>query len=124
MSPKNAIKMINIQKFYSVYFGPILSSSVHFSSIQSILVLFGAIGPHLFYYVHFSLIQSTMVLFGPFCPLRSYLVDIGLIRSTLVLFVPILSIMSTLVLIYLFVLIRSPSILSVHIGPLYFIWST
>ena len=73
--------MINIQKFYSVYFGPILSSSVHFSSIQSILVLFGAISPHLFYYVHFSLIQSTMILFGPFCPLRSYLVDIGLICS-------------------------------------------
>ena len=45
MSTKSAIKMINIQKSYSVH-----------------IVLFIPLG----------LIWSTLVLFGPFCPLQSY----------------------------------------------------
>ena len=108
MSPKNAIKMINIQKSYLVHVGPILSnlsSLIHFSSITSTFVL---VGPHWSYFVHFSPISFTLVMFGPFCPSWSYLVDIVTIRS----------ITSTLVLIYPFVLIRSA------FGPLYPIWST
>ena len=97
MSPKNAIKMINIQKSYLVHVGPILSnlsSLIHFSYIISTFVL---VGPHWSYSVHFSPIQFTLVMFGPFCLPSSYSVDI----------VPIQSITSALVLIYLFVLIRS-----------------
>ena len=61
MSPKNAIKMINIQKYYSVHIGSIrsiMSSLVQFGPIQSIMstrVQFSL----------FSLIQSTLTLFGP-----------------------------------------------------------
>ena len=99
MGPKNAIKMINIQKFYSIYFSPIpsiLSFFVHFGSIWSMLVLLGSFCPHWYYYIHFSPIWSTLVIFsplwfysvyiGPFCPLLSYSIDIGPIRSTMVLF--------------------------------------
>ena len=114
MSPKNAIKMIIIQKSYLVNVGhilSILSSLIHFSSIIFTSVL---VGPHWSYFVHFSPIQSTLVLFGPFYQPRSYSVHnvhfgpnlsicsysvyIGPlypIRSTLYLFSPILSIRST-----------------------------
>ena len=55
MSPKNEIKMINIQKSYLVHIGSIWSillSSVQFGLIQS-------------YLVH----SSTKVLFGPIRPI-------------------------------------------------------
>ena len=77
MSPKNTIKMINIQKFYSVHFGlirSILFSSVHFGFIWSTLVLFSPFSPHWFYSIHFKSVRSTLVPFGPFCPLWSTLV--------------------------------------------------
>ena len=73
MSPKNAIKMINIQKYYLVHVGPFCP--LWFYSIH--IVLFGL-----------SPIQSTLVLFGPIC---SYSVHIGPlypIQFTLVLFSP------------------------------------
>ena len=101
MSPTNAIKMINIQKSYSVYFGcnqSILSSSVHFGFICLWLSYWVHIGPILY----FSPIQSTLVIFSPFSPLRSYsihsilfgpfyplwsyIVNIGPIQSTMVMF--------------------------------------
>ena len=88
MSPRNAIKIINIQKSYLVHFGPIrsiFSSSVHFGSIRSILVL----------YRSFCLLQLTLVLFSP--P-WSYSVH-----------------MSTLVLIYALVLFWSTSFPFCHI---------
>ena len=111
MSPKNAIKIINIQKSYLVHIGSIwsiMSTTVHkaitspFDPIQSILstkVLFGLFGllqstsvllgpfsPHWSYFVHFSSIQSKLVLFSSFCPLLSYsvhFVHFGLIRFIL-----------------------------------------
>ena len=117
MSPKNAIKIINIQKSYLVHFflfGPLWFYLVNLGpiwSIPSTLVLFFALQ---FYSDHIGPIQSI-------CPLRYYSVDIGPIQSTLVLFgptwsysflfVPIQSIMSTLVLICQFVLIRSNQVL-------------
>ena len=110
MSPKNAIKIINIQKFYSVHFG----------LIRSTLVLFSPFSPHWFYSMHFKSVRSKLVQFGPFCPLWFYLVDVGPILSTSVLlgpiwsysvlFVPIRSITLTLVLICPFVLTRSHSV--------------
>ena len=84
MGPKNAIKMINIQKFYSVHFGPIpsiLSFSVHIGSIWSMLVLLGLFYPHLSYNIHFSPIRSTLIIFSPFNPLWFYSVHIVPIRS-------------------------------------------
>ena len=61
MSPKNVIKMINIQKYYSVHVGSIwsiMSSLVQFGPIQSIM-------PTRVEFSLFSLIQSTLTLFGP-----------------------------------------------------------
>ena len=49
MNLKNAIKMINIQKYYSVHIGLIMSMlvhSTHFGSIWSTLNLFNPIYPH------------------------------------------------------------------------------
>ena len=99
MSPKKVIKMINIQKsysvlidsilsiisslvpfgpfcplwFYSVYFGPIwsiLSTLILFVPIWSTLVLFISFCPFQFY----SSILSTLILFGHISPHWSYLV--------------------------------------------------
>ena len=101
MSPKNAIKIINIQKSYLVHFflfGPLWFYLVNLApiwSIPSTLVLFF---PLQFYSDHIGPIQSTLVLFSP-------------TWSYSFLFVPIQSIMSTLVLICQFVLIRSTSVL-------------
>ena len=96
MTPKNAIKLINIQKSHSVHIGSTRSNLVHtvvinpFGPIQSTLstkVLFGpfrstlaSFGSHWSYYVHLgpfhigpiSSILPTFVLFSPFCPLWSY----------------------------------------------------
>ena len=96
--------MINIQKFYSIHFGPIpsiLSFSVHFGSILSMLVL---------------LVHSIHI--GPIIPLQSYSVHIGYIQSiqsTLVLLGPHWSysaILST------FVLFNQYWSYSVHYGPI------
>ena len=87
--PWKCNKMINIQKFYSVHFGPIpsiFSFSVHFGSISSTLVL-------LVHSIHIAPIISTPILFGPhwLYPIHSvhrfYLVHIGPIRSILSTFV-------------------------------------
>ena len=98
MSIKNAIKMINIQKSYSVHivlFSPIcsiLSSLFHIGSLRSTLVLFGlhwSYSNHLF--SPFNPLWSTSDLFGPYGLLWSYSahsIDFGSIRSTLVLFSP------------------------------------
>ena len=89
MSPKNAIKMINIQKFYLVHFGLILS-------ILSTLVLCSQFDPNWSYFVHFNPIQASssylvhFVLFGPnlsFVLIRSTWVPFNPIQSTLVHFV-------------------------------------
>ena len=148
MSPKNAIKMINIQKSYSVHigsiqsilsflvqFGPIRSYSIHFNANQSIWSALALFGSHWSYSVHF----------GPFCPLWSYSVCISSIRSilfTLVLFLvlfglcplwfylihfvhfnhirAIQSILSTLVLFGSFSLLRSNFALFGQFCPLWF----
>ena len=71
MSPKNAIKIRNIQKSYSIHF-------VLFNQHWFCLVYVGPIGS----------IRSTLILFYP---LKSYLVHIGYIQSiqpTLALFGP------------------------------------
>ena len=83
MSPKNAIKIINIQKSYSVHFG-----SIHFvfDPIWSYLVLFSPFYPLKFNSVQFDLIKSTLVQFGPFSPHLLYSVHIGPILSTSVHF--------------------------------------
>ena len=87
MSPKNAMKMINIQKFCLVLFSP-------FCPLWSTLVLFSPLWSYWVQSVHIGpiwYILSTLVLFGP--P-RSYLVHfvhISLIQSTLVLFSPLRS---------------------------------
>ena len=75
--------------FYSVHFGPIRSTFVHISPIRSILSTLVIFGPHWSYSVLFSLIWSYSVL--------------------LFLFIT-----PALVVISLFILIRSPS---VHLGP-------
>ena len=93
MSSKNAIKIINIQKFYSVYFvllGPLWFYSVHIGPILSTLILFCPFCP----------LRSTLVLFCPLWSYSVYSVHIGLILSTLVLFShisPIQSILFTLI---------------------------
>ena len=119
MSPKNAIKMINIQ-----------------SLIWSTLVRFGPYGPirsiwsflvHsvLFNLVHIGLIQSTLFLFGPLCLLWSilftlvHLSPIRVIRSTwsyLVHFVHFGSIWS---IILISVIFNSHCSYLVHFGPVY-----
>ena len=101
MNSKNAIKIIFIQKSYSVHFGPIrsiLSSQVHFDSICSMLVLLGPICPNWSYSILFSPIWFTLVIFSPLWfysvhissiwSIMSTSVDIGPIRSTLILFGP------------------------------------
>ena len=77
MSPKNTIKMINIQKYYLVHIGPIWSTLVHsayFGSIRSILsylvlVLFCRRWSYsvLFVPTRFTLVHSDL-----FSPLWSY----------------------------------------------------
>jgi len=115
MSPKNAIKIINIKKFYSV-------NSILFNLLWFYLVHLGPIRSIPSTLLLFYPLQSYSLHIGPmlFCSLRSSTVNIGPIQSTSVLFsptwsysilfVPIRSIMSTLVQICLFVLIRSTSI--------------
>ena len=80
MTPKSAIKMINIQKSYLVHIGlnqSILPSLVHFSpigSIRSTLVIFNP-------YVHFGpnlSIRSRSVYFDP---IQFTLFPFGLLRS-------------------------------------------
>ena len=97
MNPKNATKMINIQKSYSVHIVSIWSnqySSVQFGPIRSYLVHsvhYSSIRSNSIHSVLFSpcrLVQSTLALFGPHW---SYSVHFGPIRSilfTLVLFGP------------------------------------
>ena len=69
MSPKNAIKMINIQKYYLVHIGPIRSTLVFcplwFYSVH--LVLFGPICSYSVYIGPLCPIQFTLVPFGPPC---------------------------------------------------------
>ena len=114
MSPKNAIKMINIQKSYSVHlvlFDPHWFCLVYVGLIGSIrstlillypfksysihicyIIIFNPFSPPWLYLVHIGPIQSTLltsVLFSPLYSLLFYLVDIGPIRSTMALFVPI-----------------------------------
>ena len=94
MSPKNAIKIINIQNSYSIHTGFIWST-------LSTKIIFD----------QFSFIQSKLV---QFCPLQSYSVHIGPIQfilSILVHLSPIQSILST-------------SAFSFHIGPIRSIMST
>ena len=121
MSPKNAIKIINIQKYYSVHidpFFPLWFYSIHLGPIRSTLVLFGPIFP-------LSPIQSILVLFGP---LWSYLllisphwstlsnsINFGPIQSSLFLFGPILSIRYTL---FHLCSLWSLQTTSIHFGPL------
>ena len=97
MSPKNAIKIINIQKSYSVHIGSIQSimfSSIQFGLIRSYSVLFSPFYPpkfYLVYFVPFNLIQSTSLLFGPFGPHLFYSVHsvhYSPIQFKLVLFGP------------------------------------
>ena len=116
MSPKNAIKMINIQKSYSVHFvlfnphsfclvyvgptGSISSTLIQLYPIMSYLIhicyiiIFNPFSPPWLYLVHIGPIQSTLltsVLFSPLHSLLFYLVDSGPIWSTMALFVPIQS---------------------------------
>ena len=105
MSPKNAIKMINIQKYYLVHISPIWSMlvhSTHFGSIRFTLVLFS---PYCRVWSNFSTwsylvdigpIPSYLFLLRSHCSTLSYSVHLGLIRSSLFPFDPILSIRSTL----------------------------
>ena len=103
MSPKNAMKIINIQKSYSVYIGSIWSNLIQFSplcllklySVHSVLF-----NPHWLYSVHIRPILSISVLFGLFCPLSSYSIDsiyFGSIWPYSVYIGPIWSILSTLI---------------------------
>ena len=135
MSPKNAIKVINIQKSYSIQIGSIQSICPLLSNV----VLFSSFSPLKFYSVQFdplSCIQSTLDLFGlhwsysvhsvHFDLLQSYLshsVHIGLIRSilfTLVLFGPFYPLLSYSVHISPNWSNPSTSIHYVHFSP---IWS-
>ena len=100
MSPKNAIKMINIQKFYSVQFGPF--------------------SPHWPYSVHIGPILSTSVLFSLFCPLWSF----WSILSTLVQFGPIQSMLSALLHFSPIPVIRSTLVHFVHFSFIRSIQST
>ena len=114
MSPKNAIKMINIQKYYLVHIGPIRSTLVHFSHFGSIrstlsylvLVLFGP---------HWSILP-TLVLFGPHCPIWSWSYSVLFVptRFTLVHSVLFSPLWSYLVLL---VPIRSYFVHSIHHVP-------
>ena len=120
MSPKHAIKMIKIQKSYSVH----INSVDLFCPLWSNLVLFSPFYLLKLYLVQFSpfgLIQSTqstlalfgpilstLVLFGPFCPLC----PIRSIMSTLDLFGPIWSIL------VLFSPFCPLWFYSVHFGPI------
>ena len=97
MSSKNAIKMINIQKSYSVHIGfirSILSSSVQFGSIQSHLVHSihqSSIGSNSSHSVLFSRLQSNSVHSSHTVPIRFTLILFHLLRSiqsTLTLFGP------------------------------------
>ena len=113
MSPKNAIKIINIQKIYLVHIGSIQSimyASVQFGPIRSMRplsvhsVLFSPFCPIKFYSVH-------SVFFNPLQSYSAHSIHIGLILSISVLFglnwsysvhyvqfCPIRSVLSTLVL--------------------------
>ena len=74
MSPKNAIKIINIKKSHSVHsilFGLLWSYSVHVGPILCTSILFSPPLSYYVYFVHFGPIQSTLVLFGPFCALTN-----------------------------------------------------
>ena len=136
MSPKNAIKMINIQKSYLVHIVSIWShqsSSVQFGpvgsyiwSILSTIVVFSPI----IHSVHIGSIRSTLVLFCPlrfysvhsvyFSSIRSILPTLFLfspIQSTLVLFSPFCPLWSTSILFRLFNLLR---FYSVHFGSIRF----
>ena len=91
MSFKNEIKMINIQKLYSVHIGSILSTSFIFGPFCLLWLYSVDIGP----------IWSTSVLFNPIRfylflsgLLQSYLVHLGSIQSTLFPFGPLHSIWS------------------------------
>ena len=127
MNSKNAIKIIFIQKSYSVLLGPfclLRSTLVLYVLCWSYWVQSVQIGHILSSSVLFGSIRFTLVLFGPLCPLQSTLVLFGPHWSYLVH-------MSTLVLIYPLVLIRSCSIhlvlimsyyvllhsICVHFGP-------
>ena len=135
MSPKNAIKMINIQKFYLVHIGSIrsiMSSSVWLGPIWSIwsyLVHFVLSTKVLFspiqsYSIHFSLtqsIQSTLDLFDPHWSYSIHFSPIRSILSTLVLFGPFYPLWSYSVHYVYFSSILS---YSVHIGPIRSILST
>ena len=129
MSHKNALKMINIQKSYSVHFvlfnphwfclvyvGPI-------GSIRSTLILFYLLMSYLVQIGYIQSIQSTLDLFGPYWSYSVHSIQFGPIQYTLftsVLFSrywsysvhygPICSYlvhMSTWVLIFPFILIQS-----------------
>ena len=118
MHPKNAIKMINIQKSYSVHIVSLWSnlSSVQFNPIWSYLVHsihHSFVRSNSIYLVHFSPIQSIQSTLALFSSYWSYLVYFGFIQSimpTLVLFGPIRSILSA----------RSTS---VWFGPFCTVWS-
>ena len=91
MSPKNAIKMINIQKYNLVHIGPIWLTLVHFAH-------FGSIRSTLSYsvLVLFSRHWSYLFLLSSHWSTLSYSVHFGPSRSSLFSFGPILSIQSTL----------------------------
>ena len=90
MSPKNAIKMINIQKYYLVHIGSIRSTlvhSAHFGSIwstlsYSVLVLFSRHWSYsilcvptrstLVYFVLFNSLLSSLFPFSPILSIQSY----------------------------------------------------
>ena len=113
MSPKNAIKKINIQKSYLVHFGFVQSTLVLFGLVSPLdLILSTSVlfGPHWFYsvhFVHFGPLQSysdhsvhyshirpvlyTLFLFGPLLSYSIHYVHFGPIWSSLVLFGPICS---------------------------------
>ena len=89
MSPKNAIKIINIEKYYSVHFvlfdphwfclvyiGPI-------GSIRSTLILFYPFKSYSIHIGYIQSIQSTLALFGPYWSYSVHSINFGLIQSTL-----------------------------------------
>ena len=116
MSPKNAIKVINIQKSYSIQIGSIQSICPLLSNV----VLFSSFSPLKFYSVQFdplSCIQSTLDLFGPYQSYSVHLVHFDLLQSYLshsVHIGPIWSILFTFVLFSPFYPLQSHS---VHIAP-------
>ena len=72
MNPENAIKIINIQKSYSVLFSPLWFYSVQIGPIWSILSSSVLFSRHWSSLVHYGPIRSNMSTFYLICPLALF----------------------------------------------------